>query len=185
MRDTSGNARNDHRQALTLPQEPADEERRRFRALALPALVPLYRLARALCADRTAADDLVQETYLRALRYFRTYQGGDMRAWLAAIMRNLHRSGHSARPPVIDLATLDSHPDPALDPEQATIRAQEDAVLRYHIAALPEVMREALTLREFAELSYAEIAGIQNVPIGTVMSRIARARASLRESLTP
>lgn len=108
-----------------------------------------------------------------------------MRAWLAAIMRNLHRSGIGALPQGIDLAAFESHPDPAPNPEQATMRGQEDAVLRHHIAALPEVMREALTLREFAELSYAEIAKIQNVPIGTVMSRIARARAALRESLTP
>lgn len=165
--------------------DPADEAQNRFRALALPALTPLYRLARALCADRPAADDLVQETYLRALRYFRTYQGGDMRAWLAAIMRNLHRSGIGARPALVDLAALDAHPDPAPDPEQATMRGHEDAALRHHIAALPEAMREALTLREFAELSYAEIAKIQNVPVGTVMSRLARARASLRESLTP
>jgi RNA polymerase sigma-70 factor (ECF subfamily) len=165
--------------------EPADEEQARFRTLALPVLIPLYRLARALCADRPVADDLLQETYLRAMRYFRTYQGGDFRAWLSAIMRNLHREEMRARPPIVDLSALETHADPAPDPEQTAIRRHEDAVLRHHIAALPEVQREALHLREFAELSYAEIARIQNVPIGTVMSRLARARASLRGSLLP
>jgi DNA-directed RNA polymerase specialized sigma24 family protein len=65
----------------------SEDEQQRFRLNALPALLALHRLARALCADRSAADDLLQETYLRGLRYFRTYQGGDIRAWLAAIMR--------------------------------------------------------------------------------------------------
>jgi RNA polymerase sigma factor (sigma-70 family) len=90
-----------------------------------------------------------------------------------------------ALPPIVDLSVLETHADPAPDPEQTAIRRHEDAVLRHHIAALPEVQREALHLREFAELSYAEIARIQNVPIGTVMSRLARARASLRGSLIP
>lgn len=165
--------------------DETEAEQNRFRALALPALTRLYRLARALCADRPAADDLLQETYLRAFRYFRTYHGGDIGAWLAAIMRNLHRTGMGARPPIVDLSALDDHADPAPDPEQTAIRRHEDAALRHHVAALPEVQREALILREFVELSYAEIARIQNVPIGTVMSRLSRARSGLRESLTP
>ncbi|HQT87282.1 MAG TPA: sigma-70 family RNA polymerase sigma factor [Acidiphilium sp.] len=163
----------------------AEDEQRRFRILALPALLALHRLARALCADRSAADDLLQETYLRGLRYFRTYKGGDMRAWLATIMRNLYRSGFGADPPLVDLSMAEAEADHAPTPEQTTLRRHEDAALRHHIAALPDAQREALVLREFSELSYMEIAKIQNVPVGTVMSRLARARASLRESLTP
>ena len=160
---------------------PSAAEAERFRILAVPALTSLYRLARALAVDRPTADDLVQDTYARALRYFHAYQGGDMRAWLAAIMRNLHRSEAPPRTTSLELAA--EHPDPAPDPEQATIAGSEAASVRHHVAALPEALRETLTLREFAGLSYAEIAKLQDVPIGTVMSRLARARASLRESL--
>ncbi len=163
----------------------SEDEQQRFRLNALPTLLALHRLARALCADRSSADDLLQETYLRGLRYFRTYQGGDIRAWLAAIMRNLHRSGLGTAPPLVDLSIAEAEADPAPDPEQAALRRHQDAVLRHHVAALPDALREALLLREFSELSYKEIAQIQNVPIGTVMSRLARARASLRESLAP
>ncbi len=162
----------------------AREEAERFGVLARPALAPLHRLARALCADRARADDLVQETFVRALRYFGGYQGGDIRAWLAAIMRNLHRGGFTAGPATVDLAAVEEPAAPGRDPEQAAIRAEEDARLRRHLAALPEPLAEALRLREFAGLSYAEIAQAQGVPVGTVMSRIARARARLRESLS-
>ncbi len=120
---------------------------------------------------------------MRAWRYFAGYQGGDIRAWLAAIMRNLHRSGLGADPPLVDLSTLDDQPDPAPDPEQSAMRAHENRALRHHLAALPDALRETLLLREFADLSYAEIAKIQNVPVGTVMSRLARARATIREML--
>jgi RNA polymerase sigma-70 factor (ECF subfamily) len=108
-----------------------------------------------------------------------------MRAWLAAIMRNLHRSGKAYKPAVVDLTALDQYPDPGLDPEEQAGQKRENAMLRQHIANLPEALRETLLLREFAGLSYAEIARTQNVPVGTVMSRLARARASLRESINP
>ena len=156
----------------------------RFRALALPALDAVHRLARVLTADRARADDLVQETYLRALRYFDTYQGErDIRAWLFTILRNLHREPHP--PDAAPLAEADAVADPVPDPEAAAIAADRAQRLRRAIAALPEPAREVLMLREFAGLSYAAIAAELGVPEGTVMSRLARARAQLREALTP
>ncbi|HUZ65277.1 MAG TPA: sigma-70 family RNA polymerase sigma factor [Acetobacteraceae bacterium] len=152
---------------------------RRFRALALPLLDDMHRLARALARDRTAAEDLVQETYLRALRYFDTHQGEDMRAWLAAIMRNAHRD--RARQPGAAFADDAAEcPDPAPSPEQQALARDQARRLRHLVAALPETLREALVLREFGGLSYAEISTALAVPAGTVMSRLARAREALR-----
>ena len=154
----------------------------RFRALALPALDAMARLARVLAPDRARADDLVQETYLRALRYFDSYRGEqDIRAWLASIMRTLHRGATPlATEPV---AAAEELPDPGPDPEAAAIAGDRAARLRRHIAALPDSLRETLLLREFTGLSYAAIAAAQGIPIGTVMSRLARARAVLREAM--
>jgi RNA polymerase sigma-70 factor, ECF subfamily len=162
----------------------ADELRARFRALALPLLAPMYRLALALTGSRPRAEDLVQETYLRALKYFPSYQGEDFKAWMTAIMRNLHRTQFSAAIPVDNdneerLAAL---PDPSPNPEQAMLSADRSQHLRRLIAALPESLREVLVMREFADLSYAQIATILAVPAGTVMSRLARARESLRKA---
>ncbi len=144
----------------------------------------MHRLARVLTADPARAEDLVQETYLRALRYFDTYQGErDIRAWLFAILRNLHRE---RRPPdAAPLVEADAVADPAPDPETVAIASDRARRLRGAIAALPDPAREVLMLREFAGLSYAAIAAELGVPEGTVMSRLARARAQLREALTP
>ena len=144
----------------------------------------MTRLARVLAPDRARADDLVQETYLRALRYFDSYRGEqDIRAWLAGIMRNLQRDAPpKAAGPV---AVAEDLPDPGPDPEAAAIAADRAARLRTHIAALPENLRETLLLREFTGLSYAAIAAAQGIPIGTVMSRLARARSLLREAMQP
>lgn len=164
---------------------PVNEvEAEKFRRLALPALQPLHRLARALTRDRTNADDLVQETYMRALRYFSGYRGENIIAWLATIMRNLHRTGCGNIPPMLSIADILEEPDPCANPEQAVIADREAIRLRQLIDQLPEPMREALIMREFGQLSYDEIAKLQNVPIGTVMSRLARARTCLRESVT-
>jgi RNA polymerase sigma-70 factor (ECF subfamily) len=160
----------------------ADDQTARFRALALPLLGYLHRLALALSPNRARADDLVQDTYLRALRYFASYQGDDFRAWMAAIMRNIHRT--KAPPPSVStddewLATL---PDPAPNPEQSALTAERAQRLRGLMAALPEALREVLILREYGELSYAQIAETLSIPLGTVMSRLARARDDLRKA---
>jgi RNA polymerase sigma-70 factor, ECF subfamily len=160
----------------------ADEPRARFRALALPLLAPMYRLALALTGSRPRAEDLVQETYLRALKYFPSYQGEDFKAWMTAIMRNLHRTEFSAAIPPDNEERLAALPDPSPNPEQAMLSADRSQHLRRLIAALPESLREVLVMREFADLSYAQIATILAVPAGTVMSRLARARESLRKA---
>ena len=170
--------------------ETAVEREARFRAQVLPALDSLYRLARVLTADRLQAEELAQETCMRALRYFDTYRGEqDIRAWLSAILRNVHRDragarrGEAARE--APLAEAEAIADPAPDPEAVAIAADRAAGLRAAVARLPEPLRDALLLREFSGLSYAAIATAQGVPIGTVMSRLARARAQLCELLTP
>ena len=161
----------------------ADESRARFRALALPLLPNMHRLALALTGNKARAEDLVQETYLRALKYFYAYQGGDFRAWMAAIMRNLHRNQISAAMAMDnDEERLEAVPDPAPDPEQALLSLDRSQQLRRLIAALPEGLRDVLVLREFGDLSYAQIAAMLAVPAGTVMSRLARARESLRKA---
>jgi RNA polymerase sigma-70 factor (ECF subfamily) len=157
-----------------------DDRAARFRALVLPLLAYLNRLGLALTGSRQAAEDLVQEAVLRGLRYFDTYRGDDFRAWMAAIMRNLHRS-RPARPAApVDDEWLQQIPDPALNPEQTALARDRDARLRVLVTDLPETLREVLVLREFGELSYAQIASTLEVPIGTVMSRLSRARDDLR-----
>lgn len=159
-----------------------DDQTARFRALALPLLGYLHRLALALTASRPRADDLVQETYLRALRYFASYQGEDFRAWMAAIMRNLHRTKTAPAPVSTEDEWLAALPDPAPNPEQTAVSAERAQRLRALMADLPEPLREVLVLREYGDLSYAQIAGTLAIPIGTVMSRLSRARDDLRKA---
>jgi RNA polymerase sigma-70 factor (ECF subfamily) len=161
---------------------PGDQQTARFRALALPLLGYLHRLALALTTNRTRADDLVQETFLRALRYFDSYQGEDFKAWMAAIMRNIHRSKTPPAPLSTDDEWLTALPDPAPNPEQTAATAERAQRLRGLLAGLPEALREVLVLREYGDLSYAQIASTLSIPTGTVMSRLARARDDLRKA---
>jgi RNA polymerase sigma-70 factor, ECF subfamily len=152
----------------------------RFRSLVLPLLAYLNRLAFALTGSRQSAEDLVQESVLRGLRYFDSYRGEDFRAWMAAIMRNLARGGTKRSPVPIDDEQLSQIPDPAHDPEQTVLAQDCAARLRVLVQGLPEPLRDVLVLREFGELSYAQIALALELPIGTVMSRLSRARDDLR-----
>jgi RNA polymerase sigma factor (sigma-70 family) len=152
----------------------------RFRELILPELGNLRRIGMALTGNRQACDDLVQESVLRALRYFESYKGDGFRAWMAAIMRNVHRDRPKLNPVSADGEWLQEIPDTTPDPEQRVASMSTAARLRTLVAALPEQLREVLMMREFGELSYAQIAVALDVPIGTVMSRLARARESLR-----
>ncbi len=161
---------------------PSAAAAERFGALALPALDAMYRLARALSSDRSQAADLVQETYTRALRYFDSYRGEqDIRAWLAGIMRNVRRDAAGLDTVSLDLA--ETEVDPAPDPEANAIAQDRAARLRRAIADLPEPLRETLMMREFTGLSYAAIATALGIAPGTVMSRLSRARALLRETM--
>ena len=155
----------------------------------MPHLDAAYRFARWLSRSPAEADDIVQEAFLRAFRGFDGLRGTDVKAWLLAIVRNCHasarrqeqRRGFVPLPEELDAqfgaATLAAVPDP----ESASTAAQERRALERLVAALPEDHREVLLLRELEDMSYREIAAVTRVPIGTVMSRLARARAALRE----
>ena len=165
------------------------DRRRRFEAQALPHLDAAYGLARWLSHSASDADDIVQDAFLRAYRSFDDLRGANVRAWLLAIVRNCCWTAASQRSRWVtgaaegdwdEVVGQSSPPASADDPLQASIRAQEARSLAAAIAALPPEFREVLLLREMEDLSYREIATITGSPIGTVMSRLARARAALK-----
>jgi RNA polymerase sigma-70 factor (ECF subfamily) len=167
--------------------------RQRFEQLALQHLDAAYNLARWLTRNDDDAQDVVQEACLRALRYFDGFHGEQARPWLLTIVRHtcyawlkenrsieLHRHGDEDDDPLDELAA------PASDePHEAALRNADRAQINQAIARLPIVFREVLVLRELEDLSYRDIARIADVPVGTVMSRLARARALLRHALRP
>ena len=165
------------------------DKTRQFELLVLPHLDAAYNLARWLLRDEHGAQDAVQEAYLRAFRFFDSFSGDDARPWLLRIVRNtcFNMLGDKTH----DHVEFDEEQDSAaLDPasnnpqhllEQKLERAQVNAA----ITTLPPLFREVLILRELEQLSYEEIAHVTNIPAGTVMSRLSRARALLRAALTP
>jgi RNA polymerase sigma-70 factor, ECF subfamily len=170
-------------------QKDSDERARRFRDAALPCLDDLYTLARFLMRNRTDADDAVQECYVRALDYFDSWRGGPIKPWLLMILRNVcysQLSRRSRREMSVDLADDESPnrlplwQEPQALPDSEISKWQEGAAIRQLVDALPAPFREVIVLRELNDLSYLEIAAVAGVPIGTVMSRLARARAMLR-----
>jgi RNA polymerase sigma-70 factor (ECF subfamily) len=168
----------------------ADAERaRRFREAALPHLDDVYTLARYFLRDKADADDAVQECYLRALRHFDSYRGPAMKPWLLAILRNVCNAEFTRRatePAAFATAPEESATDeplwqePQASPETELIRHRDGETIRRLIAALPPAFREAVVLRDVNNLSYRDIAEVAGVPVGTVMSRLARARSMLR-----
>jgi RNA polymerase sigma-70 factor, ECF subfamily len=171
----------------------AEQERiRRFRDAALPHLDEVYTLARYLMRNTDGAEDAVQECYLRALRHFDTYRGPAMKPWLLAILRNVCNTEFARRSRgdvptdyAQDESVAEEMPmwhEPQASPEKVILRQQDSATIRRLVAELPEPFREAIVLREMNDLSYKEIAEVAGVPIGTVMSRLARARAMVRSA---
>jgi len=166
---------------------------RQFAAIALPHLDAAYNLARWLLRNEQAADDVVQEAYLRAFRYFGSFRGDDARPWLLGIVRNACRTwaednrgaGQALEfDEERDSAPQDCAPERAADdPELLLSKKQDGAAVNAAIAALPAAFREVVVLRELEELSYDDIARIVGIPPGTVMSRLSRARALLRKAL--
>lgn len=160
----------------------------------LPHLDAAYNLARWLLRDSAAAEDVVQEAMLRALTYFASFKGVNPRAWLLQIVRNTAYKSKAlergvqlvpiANSPEPGAVTEDDLVDNQDDPEVALIKARGQRQVRDLITALPVELREPLVLRELEELSYKEIAEVTGVPIGTVMSRLWRARQSLARAVT-
>ncbi len=169
----------------------------RFEEIALPHLNAAYNLARWLTRSDLDAEDVVQEAYRRALEYFESFRGGDVRRWLLTIVRNSCYTWLRQRHPDEVTTAFDEEvhgPESVScnadlrsqfgkDPETLLLEHAEDGVLHRAIEELPLEFREVLVLREMEELSYKEISIIANVPIGTVMSRLARARRQLRDIL--
>jgi len=160
----------------------------RFEQAVMPHLHAAYNLARWLLRDHHEAEDAVQDAYLRAFRFFDSFDGVDARAWLLAIVRNRCRSvlGQSSRRAEITEFDEKRHlaDDSAPDPESGALRNAEIVSLRTCIDHLPAEYREVVVLRELEQMSYKEIAVAAAVPVGTVMSRLARARIRLRDCIT-
>lgn len=167
----------------------------RFERLLATHLDAAWNLARWLTQDPQDADDCVQDACLRAWRFFDGFRGGDERAWLLAIVRNscysfLQRKRTVAEPLEynVDIDSLQQQEgtDPSFEsetPEMQVLRQADAQRIQSAIQALPPEYREVLVLREMEDLSYKQIADIAGIPIGTVMSRLARARAQLRREL--
>jgi RNA polymerase sigma-70 factor (ECF subfamily) len=153
----------------------------------LPHLDAGYNLARWLTRNVSDSEDVVQDACVRALKYAGSMRDGDARAWFLTIVRHAFYDWCKRNRPVEivkdDGAAIDLGVDPAaVDPEQAALRSSESRLLSDAVAELPLAYREVLILRELEELSYKEIARIADIPIGTVMSRLARARGLLQRS---
>ena len=159
----------------------------RFAELVLPHLDAAYNLARWLTRDTHDAEDVVQDACVRALKYVDSLRGSDARAWFLTIVRNAFYDWLGRNRPAEIIDDGNEIVDMAVDhvsvgPEQAALRNGDLQVLSEAVAALPLQFREVLILREIEELSYKEIARIADVPVGTVMSRLARARGLLQRS---
>jgi RNA polymerase sigma-70 factor (ECF subfamily) len=168
-----------------------------FRQAILPHLDGAYNLARYVTRDAVLSEDVVQDAVLRAYRAFGQFRGSSPRAWLFAIVRNCSRTAMSGRRGTMSLvvnesalseeaaAELGNHADPAPSPEEEVSRKQDANRVRSAIEAIPEPFREAVVLRDLEGLSYAEIAQVTDVAVGTVMSRLSRGRAMLAKELLP
>jgi len=165
------------------------EERGRFERATLPHLDAAYNLARWLTRDEHASEDVVQEAYCRAARFFASFRGGDGRTWLLAVVRRVSYDWLQKRRAAAAVISFDeeahSHGDDAPGPEHLAIRKADPEQLRQAVEELPPEYREVIVLRELEELSYQEIAAVTGVPVGTVMSRLSRARKQLQRRLAP
>ena len=162
---------------------------RLFAETVLPHLDAAFNYARWLTKNDADAEDVVQDACMRAMRYFSSLRDDDARAWLFTIVRNTWYSRVSRRSSALEMPssedTQDERPDDALDPEERLLQQYTVARVRAALEQLPVDFREVVVLREIEGLSYKEIAAIVRVPLGTVMSRLARARERLLAMLTP
>ncbi len=159
----------------------------RFEEMILPHMDAAYNLARWLTRDRHDAEDMVQEAYLRAFRFFDAFRGGDGRAWLLTIVRNTcyswleqNRVRDATTPFDEEIHTSENN---ILDPSVLILKNGDTEILKESLEQLPVEFREVVVLRELEGFSYRQIAEIANIPTGTVMSRLARARERLKKML--
>jgi RNA polymerase sigma-70 factor (ECF subfamily) len=166
---------------------PEPSTRRRFEEVVLPHLDAAYNLARWLTRDGHDAEDVVQEAFCRAVKFFDGFRGGDARSWLLRVVRHtcytwLER--HRGREVTTSFdEDLHGEASDALNPEKLFWRRCDQQLLREAVEALPLPYREVIVLRELEGLSYQEIAAVAAIPLGTVMSRLARARGRLQQHL--
>jgi RNA polymerase sigma-70 factor (ECF subfamily) len=157
-----------------------------FDEVVVPHLNAAYRLARWMMGNPQDAEDAVQEASLRAFRYFRTFTGGDSRAWFFKIVRNICLEWRGRRPGgLTDSFDEQQHSvaEPARDPEALALSTDATRLVAYAMHRLPDRFRELLVGRELEGLSYRELADAMDVPIGTVMSGLSRARLAFRSAL--
>jgi RNA polymerase sigma-70 factor (ECF subfamily) len=167
---------------------PVENETTDFEKTILPHFDAAYNLARWLTGNEHDARDMVQESCLRAFKFFGGFRGGDARSWLLTIVRNTVYSWLQRRQKGEDVfqseEEMEKFEDASVNPEQLLARSANIETVRAAIAQLSPEFREALVLREMENYSYKEIADITGVQIGTVMSRLARGRRQLQRILT-
>ena len=168
----------------------------RFQEVALPHLRAAYNLARWLTRNDQDAEDVVQEAYMRAFKFFDSFRGGEGRTWLLAIVRNTtftwlkeNRDPGLTTPfdeefhSLADAQAVETLEQPSNNPETILLKSEDRRLLNQALESLPVEFREVLVLRELEDLSYKEIASVTGIPIGTVMSRLARGRKLLAAGL--
>jgi RNA polymerase sigma factor (sigma-70 family) len=166
-----------------------DARRARFEAQVLPHLDAAYRFARWLVHSRSDAEDIVQDALLRAFRGFEGLRGSEARPWLLSIVRNCHATAYQQRkrratlplPEEGDAQHAHAMVATEPDPENLSMQRDDERTFERLLGALSQEHREVLALRELEEMSYREIAEVTSLPVGTVMSRLARARSALKE----
>jgi RNA polymerase sigma-70 factor (ECF subfamily) len=163
----------------------ADERRRKFEELIVPEMLFLARIARTMSRSQAEADDLAQETLVKAFRAIDSFDGAYPRAWLARIARNtaINRDQRNREFLLPDEGTVEPDPDPGDDPEDIVLSGVVDEDLLRALDELPPSFRVVVQLVDVEEMSYKDAADVLDIPLGTVMSRLHRARARLRRSL--
>jgi RNA polymerase sigma-70 factor (ECF subfamily) len=169
--------------AMSEQSKPDGAAAERFRAVMLPHLDAAYGFARWLTRDPVVAQDVAQEAMLRALRYFHAFRGGEARPWLLRIVRNTWTDMRAKNGGTQPLDEIEDRAAEGPDPEQSAEAGDRRRHVAAALAALPAEAREILVLREIEDCSYKHIAAVLDLPIGTVMSRLARAREKLAAEL--
>jgi RNA polymerase sigma-70 factor (ECF subfamily) len=168
-----------------VPDDRANAET--FEALAMPLLAPLYNFAHWLTRDRVEAEDLVQETYVKALKGFSSFRPGtNFRAWMYRILRNTFLTSRSGLKQTVSLDDEDNavqEPAAPDNPESLLFAQADEQELRRALDQLPVAHREIILLCDVEEMSYKQISELVGIPIGTVMSRLSRARQAMRKLL--